>query len=292
MDPSTIPKNHHSFLPIFVLCCCLILPFVNTSNLDYNKLVYNHCKNQTSNDHPTESLSPILSALFQELSKQSSKSKFFVTSTGDEKMALSGLFQCRGDLSNQDCYSCVNKLPELSNSLCGQSLPARVQLSGCSIRYQADGVVQTSQFQLLHSACSGENGLIGFQEKRDAAFSAVQECILSGQGFCDETCDSIHVMAQCDGILGVCDCGECVNTAVEIAREECGYSVSGEIYLDGCFITYSYQTNGFSGDWDEGSSSGKLVAIVIGGIALIFDKSKTRFQLNHGFHHCCGSNDN
>lgn len=220
-----------------------MLSSVYTSNLDYKQLVYNHCDNQTSTDHHNESISSVLSDFFQELSEQSSKSKFFATSAGNDKVAVSGLFQCRGDLRNNDCYNCVNKLPEVSNSLCGQSLPARVQLSGCRIHYQADGV-QTSRLQLLHKACTGKKGSSGFQERRDAAFAAIKDCILSGQGFCDEVYESIHVMAQCDGNLGTCDCGECVGTALQIAQEECGYSVSGEIYLDTCFISYGYERNG------------------------------------------------
>ncbi|XP_027183749.1 cysteine-rich repeat secretory protein 3-like [Coffea eugenioides] len=273
MDPSKTLNHLHFFLPTFVLCYCMILQSVYTSNLDYKQLVYNHCANQTSEDHTTVSLSSILPALFQELLEHSTKSKFFETNAGNDKVAVSGLFQCRGDLSNKDCYSCVNKLPEVSNKLCSQSLPARVQLSGCSIHYRADGV-QTSGLQLLHKSCSGQTGSIGFPERRDAAFAAVQECIMSGQGFCEETCESIHVMAQCDGNLGACDCGECVNTAVEIAQETCGYSVSGEIYLDGCFVSYKYQGNEFNGDWNEdkgsfGRSSNKLIAIVIGGIAVV-----------------------
>jgi hypothetical protein len=52
------------------------------------------------------------------------------------------------------------------------------------------------------------------------------------------------MMAQCEGDLGGCECGECVNNAEQIAQEECGESVSGEIYLDKCFISYTFYPDG------------------------------------------------
>ncbi|CAI9090977.1 OLC1v1025883C2 [Oldenlandia corymbosa var. corymbosa] len=275
MDSLTIPRNLlYYFQHLLVLCFVLMLPdIVNTSKFDHNHLlIYNHCENQTSVDHHPDSVSLILSQLFQELQEKSSTSKFFQTNAGDDKIAVSGLFQCRGDLSNDDCYSCVNKLPEVSSRLCGASLPARVQLAGCRMNYQAEGVHTTRRLQLLHKTCSLEQGLYGFQEKRDAAFVAVQECILSSPNqYCDQICESVHVMAQCDGNLGECDCGKCVTTAINIVQEECGYSLAGEVYLEGCSLSYGYQEHGIVG-YDGGrfgGSSTKIVAIVIGGIAAV-----------------------
>lgn len=80
-----------------------------------------------------------------------------------------------------------------------------------------------------------------------AAFAAVERCVMSENGFCEMMYESIHVLAQCVGSLRSCDCGECVNRAVEIACEDesCRYSVGGEIYIEGCFITYDYRDGGF-----------------------------------------------
>ncbi|XP_059669069.1 plasmodesmata-located protein 2-like [Cornus florida] len=260
------------FTLIFFLCFGLILPSPNTI-LDYNNLVYKNCVNQTHTDQsnpPPE----LLSNLFQELIAQSSKSKFFETYIGDDNAAISGLFQCREDLSNGDCNNCVTKLPELSNTLCGDTIPARVQLSGCYVHYEVDGS-ESSGLELLHKTCSESKAVSsGFEELREGAFAALESGVMSGHGFCDMSYESMRVMAQCGGSLGDCECGECVSYAARIALDECGYSLSGQVYLGNCFISYSYYRNGMPSDsYKEngtGNTSGRLVAIVVGGAAALF----------------------
>ncbi|KAG6522470.1 hypothetical protein ZIOFF_019610 [Zingiber officinale] len=51
-------------------------------------------------------------------------------------------------------------------------------------------------------------------------------------------------MAQCQGDRSVSDCGECVAQAVQKSEVECGGAASGQIYLDKCYVSYSYYTNG------------------------------------------------
>ncbi|KAJ6883901.1 hypothetical protein NC652_030996 [Populus alba x Populus x berolinensis] len=115
-----------------------------------------NCSNQTYNGS-TESHSQTLSSLFQELLPQSSTSKFFKTTAGDEDVGISAFFQCRNDLRNDECYNCVNTLPKVSNSLCKQALAARVHLDGCYFKYETDGLVEeTSTRELLHQTCSEE----------------------------------------------------------------------------------------------------------------------------------------
>ncbi|KAH0670426.1 hypothetical protein KY290_025846 [Solanum tuberosum] len=104
------------------------------------------------------------------------------------------------------------------------------------------------------------------------AFDEIRSCGINGNGFCDLSIGKVHVMAQCVGNLGGCDCGVCVNKAVQIVHDECSYSLVGEIYLDGCYLSYSYDNNKISShDLDEGkggygNGKQKLAAIVVGGV--------------------------
>ncbi|KAI3459045.1 hypothetical protein Pfo_015708 [Paulownia fortunei] len=245
MDSSRNP----CILQVLILCSVLILHSVNTLIIDNQKLVYSQCSNQTS---PNPSHSSLLSALFQEFMARSSQSRFFETIVADDTIAISGTFQCRNDLSPDDCRSCVSKFPDMSTD------------------------TNSRPDQLLHRACSKHKvNKNDFEEMKYAAFAALESGVMNGNGFCEMTYESIHVVAQCAGSLGACDCVECVNNAVQIAAEdECRYSVSGEIYLDSCFISYDYYRNhGFGGYSDEdngkGDKSPKLVAIVIGGLAVL-----------------------
>ncbi|KAL1539483.1 plasmodesmata-located protein 4-like [Salvia divinorum] len=264
------PSELQFLIPFFFL---IITHSAETLIPDSHKLVYTQCSNRNSPNHSHVSL---LAILFQEFVTHSSQSNFFKTIVANEKTAISGSFQCMKHFSSDECKSCVARTSNLSESLCGESLPARIQLQGCSVRYEEeDGAVpeniSAGSEQILHWACSErriERG--GFEDVKYAALGMAESCVMSENGFCETTYESIHVLAQCGDSLRSCECGECVHRAVEIACEDrCRYSVSGEVYVDGCFISYAYRDEGFGTFEGGGGSLPKLVALVVGGLAIL-----------------------
>ncbi|XP_021899446.1 cysteine-rich repeat secretory protein 3-like isoform X2 [Carica papaya] len=243
---------------------------------DYTVLVYKGCSKQSFTD-PTGLYSQALSALFGSLVSQSTKSKFFKTTTGTGQTTITGLFQCRGDLSNTDCYNCVSRLPVLSDKLCGKTIAARVQLYGCYILYEIAGFAQISGMEMLYKTCGATNiAGAGFEERRDTAFSVMENGVISGHGFYATNYQSVYVLGQCEGDLGDTDCGGCVKSAVQRAQVECGGAISGQVYLHKCFISYNYYPNGVprrsssassSSSSSSGQNTGKTVAIILGGAA-------------------------
>lgn len=119
-----------------------LLP-ISESATDYKTLVYKGCAKQMFVD-PSGVYSQALSALFGSLVSQSTKAKFYKTTSGSGQTNITGLFQCRGDLSNSDCYNCVSGLPILSDKLCGKTIAARVQLYGCYLLYEVAGFAEVS----------------------------------------------------------------------------------------------------------------------------------------------------
>ncbi|PIN16728.1 hypothetical protein CDL12_10603 [Handroanthus impetiginosus] len=269
-------SKNHSILQVLILWFLLILHSVKTEN--NHELIYSKCPNQTS---PNPSHSSLVSALFQEFIAQSSKSKFFDTIVADDRTAISGSFQCRHDLSPDECKSCVSRIKFLSTNLCGKNAPSRIQLSGCYFHYQEDedetyDSIYKPHNHVLHRKCSKHKVKKSkYEEMKFAAFSALENgVVISGKGFFETKYESIYVLAECDGSLGACDCGECVNDAVLIdGEDECRYSVSGEVYMERCFIKYEFGGRGSGGnsfgDNGGGDRSPKLVAIVVGGLAAI-----------------------
>ncbi|XVF57070.1 hypothetical protein PTKIN_Ptkin06aG0174100 [Pterospermum kingtungense] len=251
----------------------LILPNAETSS-EYSTLIYKNCTSQTFTDS-TRSHTEALSSFYQELITKSSHKKFYKTTTGDENNGISGLFQCRGDLSNNECYKCITSLPEMSNTLCNKAVSARIQLHGCYVHYEADQFTEeSSKYELLHKICDEKKAVaLGFEEVRDAAFAAVESGVVDGDGYYKENYELLQVIAQCEGDLGPCDCGTCVGTAVQIAQEECGTSLSGQIYMDHCFVGYGYYPDGIPDKINQGrkgrNNTGKLFAIVLGGAAAL-----------------------
>lgn len=101
---------------------------------------------------------------------------------------------------------------------------------------------------LLHKTCGPESSQgSGLGAMRDAALLALEDSVVEQGGFCKVKFELVQAVAQCEGEVEACECGLCVNKAVELAQEECGGSVSAEIYLEKCFLSYSYYPQGVPG---------------------------------------------
>ncbi|XP_020227410.1 plasmodesmata-located protein 3 [Cajanus cajan] len=246
---------------------------------DYSTLVYKTCATQTSKNHqPFQTYSQTLNSLFQQLIAQSSQHKFFKTMEAvTDDTAISGLFQCREDISKEDCFSCVSTLPHMSNTLCGDSMSARVQLHGCYIHYvyESEEVPETGGESdessiLLHKDCGEAVGdYMGFKGLMDEAFVALESGILNSNGFYITNYKSVKLMAQCEGDSDTCDCSNCVNDALQVAKEQCATSRSAQIYLHKCFISYAMHGNPVPGT-SRNINTEKLAAIIVGGAAALF----------------------
>ncbi|KAK6937722.1 Gnk2-homologous domain [Dillenia turbinata] len=257
------------------LSLSLISITMYSTSADYTNLVYKGCADQKFPD-PSEVYTQTLKALFDSLISQSQTNNFYKTTAGSGQSAITGLFQCRGDLSTKDCSNCVNKLPEMSNKVCGKTVAARVQLSGCYLRYEIEGFRTVSATEMLYKFCgSSQVSESGFVEKRETAFQSVESGVQNSGGFYAASYESLFVLGQCEGDLGSGDCGECVKSALQRAQVECENSISAQVYLQMCYISYRYYPNGVPNDAKTSSSSGskqntqKTVAIVVGGVAAV-----------------------
>ncbi|CAL5208084.1 unnamed protein product [Lathyrus oleraceus] len=268
-------KKNIFFSLILALFTNLNPPHFAESSSDYTTLIYKGCSKETFTD-PNGLYSQTLSTLFGSLVSQSTKTKFYKTTSGSGQNSITGLFQCRGDLTNSDCYNCVNKLPILSNKLCGKTIAARIQLLGCYLLYEVVGYVQISGMQMLYKTCGATNVAgSGFGERRDTAFSVMENGVASGHGFYTTSYMAFYVLGQCEGDVGDSDCGQCVKNAVQKAQVECGSSISGQVFLHKCFISFSYYPNGVPSrssqssysSFSSGQNPGKTAAIILGGIA-------------------------
>lgn len=241
----------------------LVSTHLNTVS-HYTEFVYKNCRNETRVPQN------LVSSLLQELVEKSTKSKFYQTSTGDDKSAVSGMFQCRWDLTNDNCHDCVvNSITKLA---CTSGPLARIQLKGCYISLEPEVepepepepepqridkrvMIGVRKDFLQHKKCGERRSWFeGLQGVRDVAFEIVAKCVMSsGIGHCDTTHEGMYVMGQCGGSLEECECGECVSNAFQVAQDECWGSDSGEVYLENCFVTFSdNQPNEGGGNYSQG----------------------------------------
>ncbi|XP_073064646.1 plasmodesmata-located protein 2-like isoform X2 [Primulina eburnea] len=246
------------------LLCCLILSlfFVFVSSTDITDLVFEGCADLKFQDF-NGVYRQTLKNLLETLKSQSSATKFYKTTSGDGPSAINGAFQCRGDLSNGDCNICVAKAPDLAENLCGQAIAARVQLNGCYLRYEISGFRQVSGTELLYKICGSNRASgSGFGDRLDMALGEIVKGLASGNsGFFATQYQSVYVLGQCEGDLSSGDCVSCVKSAVDKAKLECGSSISAQIYLRECYVSYTYYPNGVTNRQSPLSLSGKKAEI-------------------------------
>uniref|UniRef100_A0A1J3JUX9 Cysteine-rich repeat secretory protein 56 n=1 Tax=Noccaea caerulescens TaxID=107243 RepID=A0A1J3JUX9_NOCCA len=278
-------KPIYHLFAIFWFC----LPFSVISDDNYKNLIFKGCANQKFPD-PTGVFSQNLKTLLTSLVSQSAQRSFASTTAGtDNTTAVIGVFQCRGDLPAAQCYDCVAKIPRLVSKLCGGDgdggnvvVAARVQLAGCYIRYEVSGFKQTSGVEMLYRVCGKKHsGDPGFSGKRDSAFEMAENGVKTGGnggggggGFYAGQYESVYVLGQCEGSLGNSDCGECVKDGFERAKSECGDSISGQIYLHKCFVSYSYYSHGVPNisslsDGEKRQHTQRTIALAVGGVAVL-----------------------
>ncbi|CAJ1899472.1 unnamed protein product [Sphenostylis stenocarpa] len=265
-------KHHTHSHTLLFLTSLFFFVSIPTSPADNTNLIYKGCADQKMPDPYSQNLKPLLSSLVAE-----SVQKGFAATTQN---ALTGAFQCRGDLTSSDCHSCVSKILDMLGRLCGGGEPAaaaRVQLSGCYLRYEVVGFKQVPATQLLYKVCGSRRVVDGggFEARRDAAFGMAENGVQSsGNLFYTGSYQSLYVLGQCEGNLGNADCGACIRSAAEQTKDQCGYSISAQVYLQNCYISYSFYPNGVPTSSSSSEGGGhphaeRTVALAVGGVAAL-----------------------
>ncbi|CAI9303470.1 unnamed protein product [Lactuca saligna] len=82
---------------------------------------------------------------------------------------------CRGDLSNSDCNTCIKKIPERIEKVCGgDTIATRVHLDGCYMRYEVVGFPTASATELLYKQCASNRASGSrFDERLESALVQV-----------------------------------------------------------------------------------------------------------------------
>ncbi|CAA0815225.1 Cysteine-rich repeat secretory protein 11 [Striga hermonthica] len=268
--------SHPSSSLILPISLAVFLSLASSS--DYTNLVFKGCADQSFPD--SDKLhSHTIKHLLDGLISQSSAAKFHnATSGAASSSAVDGRFQCRGDLSGDSCSACVRKASSLAGKLCRRAVAVRIQLAGCYLRYEASGFQVAGASELLFKICGpGRAREPGFGARLDAALGGMANGLEDGGGFYAGGYRSVYVLGQCEGDLGGTECVECVKNADDRAKSECGGSMSAQVYMQACFISYTYYPDGVPADrkslsssgGGRGTNSGKTVAIVMGGLVSV-----------------------
>ncbi|CAI0395332.1 unnamed protein product [Linum tenue] len=267
-------RRHYSLLPTITL---LLLSAAGDDTKD--GFVYGGCTQQKYTQHsPYESnLNSLLTSLVNSAT-YSSFNKFTILGSD----VVSGLYQCRGDLSMPDCATCVAAAASRFSSLCPDNCGGAVQLQGCLVKYDNASFLGVEDKSVVLKKCGPSDGY-------DADTAALREAVLSGLAgrtgayYRVGGSGRVQGLAQCVGDLGPAQCQDCLGEAIGRLKGECGTADYGDMFLGKCYVRYT--SNGAhysSGDnnynkaphYAGKSTSGteKTFAIIIGllaGIAVL-----------------------
>ncbi|KAL9389670.1 hypothetical protein Peur_018275 [Populus x canadensis] len=187
---------------------------------------------------------------------------------------LYGLFQCRGDLSNGDCASCVARAVSQLGTLCPDSSGSALQLEGCFVKYDNTTFLGVEdKTEVLHKC----GPLIGYDSdelnRRDVVLGYLGTSDGSYRPFRVGGSEDVSSVAQCVQDLSASECQDCLSEAIGRLKTVCGPAVWGDLYLAKCYVRFSKagaSSNGENGHDNNGNDEvEKTLAILIGLIAAV-----------------------
>lgn len=267
---------------------------VTSSGSDFGEAVYHGCSEaRYAQGSAYESN---LGKFMASILSQKPSNGYRNVSVGSGNVTVRGLFQCRGDLGDEDCSECKKSAVARAPQLCGGTVGARVQLRGCYLRYD-NGARLTAAGDPenpVYKACSPEvSADPGFLRSRNDVFATLEKESLDGNGHLstdsggDSGAPRVSGTSQCEGDLAWPECGYCVVKAVQELKDTCGASVRGQVYLEKCSAAYSMDNPTPSAPHSTDNSTpsapqhqapsspssksnhvdSKTIAVVIGGVA-------------------------
>ncbi|RRT35595.1 hypothetical protein B296_00055423 [Ensete ventricosum] len=228
---------HELFLLLFLLFFLRCSVAVASSD-DFTAFVYVGCSQTKSvSGSPYQSnVDSLLTSLANAAALSSYDS--FTSSAASTTNPAYGLFQCRTDLANSVCASCVRSALDQLSSLCPSSTGATVQLKGCFFRYGDESFLGKPDTTLLYNKCGSvapDEHSSDLLVMRDTALSGLAS---GGGNYRLGTGGRVRGLAQCVGDQSPNDCGGCVAAAVAQLKDICGVADAGDAYLGKCYVSY------------------------------------------------------
>nr|GMD83090.1 cysteine-rich receptor-like protein kinase 25 [Ipomoea batatas] len=238
-----------------------------------------YCPN-TSTYSPSSTYQSNLNSLLSTLSSNGDRKNGFYNTTvrGGADATVYGLFMCRGDVSTDDCGSCVSNATTTISRLCPNEKTAIVWYDYCMLRYSNGDIFgradQSVMLMLFNESKANINNmsspfrqLVGNTLEQMAARVAGGDG-LSGKKFATQEAnvtessskERIYSLGQCTPDLSDTDCKTCLRSAIQQLVLSSGGSRS---IFPICAVRYEVYPFYNSTAAGAGDSSKVIIAIVV-----------------------------
>ena len=190
-----------------------------------------------------------LKDLFLSLSSNSSITKFYNTSSGNDPDRDYGLYMCFNFVDGNDCQSCVSLATTDIVKLCPNNKEAFVGEELCQFRYSnqnffgqlnvtgnipKQNAKNISEPQLFKGVVN--NVLSNLAKK--AAFDPLANMYATREEpFKDDT---IYALVQCGTDLSANQCNSCLQKAISDIQTCCYFSVGARLFSRSCYLRYEF----------------------------------------------------
>ncbi|KAK4767631.1 hypothetical protein SAY86_015381 [Trapa natans] len=169
------------------------------------------------------------------------------SSYGLGKTKIYGLAQCRGDVSRQDCSSCIQRAAQRIRQLCPNQADSRIWYDYCFLRYSLNyfiDQVDTSVGAFLYNVEYLTNP-VAFNKKLGALTKNIESQALNpnnaglGKGEIKFTpFVTIYSLVQCTRDLSTLNCAQCLSYAIQNIPDLCHDTKGCRIIYSSCYFRY------------------------------------------------------
>ncbi|KAK9151922.1 hypothetical protein Syun_010231 [Stephania yunnanensis] len=232
------------FLLIFT--CLVMLQSFTTAE----ELILNSCNTTTNYNSSSQFWTNLNLLLLPSPVSNDSRVGFFnASSIGASPNTVYSLMQCRGDISMEDCSTCLNSAKVEIISQCPKGNRAVLRFEDCLLRYSDIEFLSKTSISPMNPMASANpatnsvvfNRQVGALIKK-LITSAASNASRFQIGLINYTnTENIYGMAQCTGDLSETDCLSCLQNMVQAVSSPCQYKEGCRAVCASCIVRYEKQ---------------------------------------------------
>lgn len=193
-------------------------------------------------------ISANIDSLLSELAVKTPQTGFVTSSYGTGADQVYGLSQCRGDVSTQDCSTCIQDAAKQIRKRCPSEADARIWYDYCFLRYNNKntfiGQVDTS-YGIFYYNVGNVTDPETFNEELGALMDRIRAEAVEprnnglGKGETQlSTFSTLYALVQCTRDLSPIDCAQCLAIAIGNFPNFCRNRKGCRVLYSSCYVRY------------------------------------------------------
>ncbi|KAJ0962356.1 hypothetical protein J5N97_030184 [Dioscorea zingiberensis] len=180
----------------------------------------------------TREIQTSINKVLSDLVSEATISGFSTSSFGQGSNLVYGLAQCRGDVSSDDCATCIADAAKKLQAVCPMKADARVWYDYCFMRYDTSDFIGKADtgYAIIYFNVENATNPEKFDKEVGSLMSKVREqAVQQGSGGLGRGKSlftpfiTIYGLAQCTRDLEPLPCAQCLSSAVEKFPDYCQY---------------------------------------------------------------------